>query len=154
MTSISRRNAAQRFARSSERLTVFRAVQGQDPKTAEEMAPDEVQRTDTWFDAQLRALSDAIVECDQAIPTAAADDQPELVRLKTRLVGEKADTEQAQEAFFTKRTLALRPPSDAVIAETRRLGEALAARIAAEKKAQAAVKLLDDLAGVFVKLEG
>ena len=154
MTSISRRNAAQRFARSSQRSAVSRSLRGQDAKTNGDMAPDEVKRTEAWFDEQLRALGNAILECDQALPRAAAGDQPGLVGLKNRLADEKADTERAQEAFVTRRTLALRPPSDGVIAETRRLGNELAARIAGEKKAQKAVELFNSLAGVFVQLQG
>lgn len=84
----------------------------------------------------------------------ALDDQLSLQTLRDDLIARIAEIQRKEESFFAANNVALRPPKDDVIDETIRLTTAMAKRIAAEKKAEAVVALLNDLAGLVSKVLG
>jgi len=117
-----------------------------------ELGDDEAQRTRTWFRAFIDGYQSDIDAIDQALPSADADDRQGLLDLRTELIGQSTRAAQTEEAFFVQKTVSLRPPPQEVIDETLRLTEALARRIASHRRAQAVVRLVNDLADLFIRV--
>lgn len=155
MTSISRgNNTRSRSSASTLRAQRVLRLDAMTPKRRDDLGADETARTRDWFRTSRNGLGDAIDDVDAALPRARSDDKAGLIDLRTDLVGRLTDLRQKEEAFFAENNVTLRPPPQDVIDETLRLTTALGKRIAAEKRAQAVVALLNDLAGLAARVLG
>lgn len=122
-------------------------------KNVAQLTGDERRVSEAWFTAYIDGLGVAAIAVEAAIPRAPAGEQPELIAQKDDLVARSSDAMQQQNAFFQSRTIDLRPPTQKVIDETMRLSKAIVDRIAAERRAQAIVRLVSDLSGIFARLK-
>jgi outer membrane protein OmpA-like peptidoglycan-associated protein len=163
MVSISRKKGARksrgfRRARTVDALTTSATTDGlsqlisDDPKRASQLAGDERQRAEAWFDAYIRALDKAMLAVTAEIPRAAPGDDEKLIAKSEELSGKRTAAQQEKNAYFDANSFSLRPPSQAIIDRTMQLGKDIAERIAAERRAEAIVDLVNDLAGIFTKL--
>lgn len=154
MTTISRqRNARVRGPRFS-RAQLALKVAALEPQTRVQLDPGQTELVRRWFRETREGLQAAIDAIDVATPFAKLKDQAALQTLRDDLTARLVDIRQREGAFFESNNVALRPPGDDVINETIRLTTAMANRIAAEKKAEAVVALLNDLAGLVTKVVG
>jgi hypothetical protein len=116
------------------------------------MTREEHDATERWFLETLDRLNLLALDIEDAIADALQAEQNAWLVAKGRVVGALSIVEAAQEAFFVRQTLVLRPPDESVIAETIRLSDALAAEIAKADRAKAALKLAGDLANFVARV--
>ena len=122
-------------------------------KLATEMSPAELDAAEVWFDETRSGITanEVILKGEiEDAPFGPVRDELNLQRIK--LVRARGRLDRSEEAFFTRLTKALEPPSQQDIDETRRLTQALADRIIAEKASQAVLALVDDLANFVAKV--
>jgi hypothetical protein len=111
----------------------------------QEMTEQEQQDTEEWFVQTTSALTGIDLQIDSELDVAAQEDKNDWLKAKGQVVGALSMVHAAEENFFVKKTLTLRPPSQPVIDETRQRCEALANEIADAQRVKSVVKLAGDL---------
>lgn len=151
-----KRTASVKAKKATKRVAPFVAEAEPDKKEKKEnfnsASIQERQLTMDWFDTYEAGLDSDIEGVREALKEAAPDDKDGLRKLKANLEGERARAAQQQEAFFTDKTLELFPPGDDEILRTKSLTEKMDALIREQKRAEAVVTLLNDLADVVGRI--
>jgi len=108
------------------------------------MDDDEQERTILWLAMAESELVDRVAKLKVLVKAATQSAKLPLMAQLLKLQAALNLLQAAMQALNSG-SLVLRPPSEAVIEQTRKLTEALGDKIASAKKAQALVKLVDDI---------
>lgn len=111
----------------------------------QEMTQQEQEGTEEWFIQTNSALIGIDLQIDSELDVASQQDRNDWLKAKGHVMGTLSMVRAAEEDFFIRQTLTIRPPAQSVIDETIRRCEALADEIAKAQKAKSVVKLADNL---------
>jgi hypothetical protein len=109
------------------------------------MTQQEHEDTEEWFIQTSLELTEVDLQIDSGLDAVAQQDKNDWLKAKGHVVGTLSMVHAAEEDFFVRQTLTIRPPTQSVIDETIRRCEALAEEIAKAQKAKSVVKLADNL---------
>jgi hypothetical protein len=119
--------------------------------TAAEMSAEERDRTDRWFMEALSGLTGDLMILNLEIEDASLLDVEDLNREKGRLTRLLSMVKRAEEEFVRENGTELRPPTEAMIEETKRLASELGDKIIQEKRASAFVHLVGGLSNFVAR---
>lgn len=111
----------------------------------QEMTQEQQRRTEEWFVETGSALIGLDLQIASELDAASQMEKNDWLQAKGQVVGALSLLQAAEEAFFVKQTLTLRPPTQSVIDETLRQCEAVANEIANANQIKSVIKLASDL---------